>query len=210
MIASASHLGIKIVEALVRDWDAPPSSLPSTDSATLTPDIYSINIPLGDDVLTRPVCWTWMLDNKWSTGCLYKNIDPRRAGVPNKTGPGDATNGSSTVTATPAGQDSENGNGSDLAARSGPTTTNGIQNVVSNGNETGGQEEERETKEYAAPMFRWQPEFKNVWTTVEKSEPGNDGLVIRDRCTSVTPLKANFWGLWGERGAERFRGEVKL
>lgn len=201
MISSASHLGIKIVEALVRDWDAAPPSTSSSDTAAaLKPDLYSINIPLGDDVLTRPVRWTWMLDNKWSTGSLYKNIDQSTGNVASKSASGNTTNG----TDTPVSEDS--GNGSDLAARSGPTTTDGVQNVFHNGKHDG----EGETEDYAAPMFRWSPQFANVWTTVEQSEPGNDGLVIRDRCTSVTPLKANFWGLWGERGGERFRGDVKL
>ena len=55
--------------------------------------------------------------------------------------------------------------------------------------------------------FRWAPSFADVWNTVEDSPPGNDGLVIREGCTSVTPLRTNFESLWGK---EHFVGDMKL
>lgn len=146
-----------------------------------------------------------MLDNKWSTGSLYQHIEPERGEDAAKTGPGDATGASSlnaSGTATPAEGQGQN----DLAARSGLATVNGVPTSSTDqlsGNAAG----DAETFA-AAPMFRWQPQFKNIWTTVEKSEAGNDGLVIRDKETSVTALKANFWGLHGVDG--KFRGEIKL
>ena len=55
--------------------------------------------------------------------------------------------------------------------------------------------------------FRWSPSFADVWKTVEDSPAGNDGKVIREGCTSVTPLRANFEGLWGR---EEFTGDLML
>ncbi|KAF4124367.1 Tubulin-tyrosine ligase family [Geosmithia morbida] len=40
--------------------------------------------------------------------------------------------------------------------------------------------------------FKWAPSFEDVYQSVEESGPGNDGWVVRQGQTSVTPMKANF------------------
>lgn len=189
MVSEASTLGIRICETLMADWK---------DNDPTQPDLYSINIPLTEGINDKPVRWTWMLDNKWSTGSLYKNIPPAAADRPSETGPGDASYG--TVTPRP-----EN----DLGARSGIATVNGMSSlrVASFTNLANGAKGDSEIS-FKAPMFRWQPEFGNIWSTVENSGANNDGLVIRNREASVTPLKAVFQGMYGMN--DRFQGELKL
>ncbi|KAK0628880.1 survival protein sure-like phosphatase/nucleotidase [Bombardia bombarda] len=41
--------------------------------------------------------------------------------------------------------------------------------------------------------FKWSPRFTDVYRSVEEAPPGNDGWVVKEGHTSVTPLKANFW-----------------
>ncbi|KAH6690683.1 5'/3'-nucleotidase sure [Plectosphaerella plurivora] len=41
--------------------------------------------------------------------------------------------------------------------------------------------------------FKWAPRFTDVYKSVEEAPPGNDGWVVKEGHTSVTPLKANFW-----------------
>ena len=57
------------------------------------------------------------------------------------------------------------------------------------------------------PTFKWSPSFGDIWKTVEQSGAGNDGKAIMEGMTSVTPLKANFMGLYGKGG---FSGVLKL
>ncbi|OJJ51478.1 hypothetical protein ASPZODRAFT_127557 [Penicilliopsis zonata CBS 506.65] len=52
--------------------------------------------------------------------------------------------------------------------------------------------------------FKWAPKFTDVYKSVEESEPGNDGWVVKENMTSVTPLKANFMHTPG------IQGEIKL
>ncbi|KAI9673124.1 MAG: hypothetical protein M1817_002986 [Caeruleum heppii] len=52
--------------------------------------------------------------------------------------------------------------------------------------------------------FKWAPKFADVYQSVERSEPGNDGWAVKEGYTSVTPLKANFMHTSG------FEGELKL
>jgi len=66
---------------------------------------------------------------------------------------------------------------------------------------------ERNAAATPALQFKWSPTFADVWGTVEASADGNDGLAVKDGVTSVTPLRANFEGLYGKGG---FVGELKL
>ncbi|KAH8903189.1 sure-like protein [Coniochaeta sp. PMI_546] len=40
--------------------------------------------------------------------------------------------------------------------------------------------------------FKWAPKLSDVLKSVESSPPGNDGWAVKEKMTSVTPLKANF------------------
>ncbi|KAI8950373.1 survival protein sure-like phosphatase/nucleotidase [Xylaria longipes] len=41
--------------------------------------------------------------------------------------------------------------------------------------------------------FKWKPRFEDVYRSVAEAPPGNDGWVVNEGHTSVTPMKANFW-----------------
>ncbi|KAI9720090.1 MAG: hypothetical protein M1828_005818 [Chrysothrix sp. TS-e1954] len=142
LVEEATIHAARIVEKLMNDWAAIGDATGDAKHASrdisskMVPDIFTINVPLVEGMSKNPIKWTWMLDNKWQAGSLYKPVD-------------------------------------------------------SNG---------------AQYSFRWSPNFSDVWKTVEESEPGNDGQVIRQGCTSVTALKANFQGLYNHG----YRGVIKL
>lgn len=52
--------------------------------------------------------------------------------------------------------------------------------------------------------FKWAPSFKDVFESVRKSGPGNDGWAVSQGQTSITALRANFMHIDG------YQGEVKL
>ncbi|OAF62187.1 hypothetical protein VC83_01017 [Pseudogymnoascus destructans] len=53
--------------------------------------------------------------------------------------------------------------------------------------------------------FKWSPRFTDVYKSVEDAPPGNDGWVVKEGFTSVTPLKANFMQATGKQ-----QGEITL
>jgi hypothetical protein len=59
---------------------------------------------------------------------------------------------------------------------------------------------------YTHKHFKWAPQFKDVYESVENSEPGNDGWAVAQGFTSVTPLRANFMHVT----ADKFQGEITL
>ncbi|KAJ5167887.1 uncharacterized protein N7482_003481 [Penicillium canariense] len=52
--------------------------------------------------------------------------------------------------------------------------------------------------------FKWAPNFQDVYRSVEEGPAGNDGWVVKEQMTSVTPLKANFMH------TPDITGEIKL
>lgn len=58
VIAAAARLAVRIVDHLWRNWDE-------------RVELYNLNIPMREDVETRPVCYTRTLPYYWSRGCLY-------------------------------------------------------------------------------------------------------------------------------------------
>ncbi|KAL5357795.1 survival protein sure-like phosphatase/nucleotidase [Aspergillus floccosus] len=40
--------------------------------------------------------------------------------------------------------------------------------------------------------FLWSPNFSDVYNSVERSQPGNDGWAVKEGMSSVTPMRANF------------------
>lgn len=142
IVREASTHSIKIIEKLCETWALPLQQAGQMDAvAPIVPDVFTINVPLVENVSENATKWTWMLDNKWPTGSLYKPVE--------------------------ASQKSSGG----------------------------------------APSFTWSPSFTDMWKIVDASPQGNDGLVIRQNQTSITPIKASFQGLHGQ-GA--FFGDFKL
>ncbi|KAF2397680.1 sure-like protein [Trichodelitschia bisporula] len=57
---------------------------------------------------------------------------------------------------------------------------------------------------YRHKLFKWTPSFKDVFESVDRAPPGNDGWAVKNGFVSVSPLQANFWHVGG------FEGEVDL
>ncbi|KAF2087309.1 sure-like protein [Saccharata proteae CBS 121410] len=68
----------------------------------------------------------------------------------------------------------------------------------------GGKEESDGKEGFRHVHFKWAPTFQDVHESVERSGEGNDGWAVRERFTSVTPLRANFMH------APFTRGELKI
>lgn len=168
LVAEASALSVRVVERLARDWAGELGGVPG-------PDLYTVNVPLVEGVGGRPARWTWMLDNKWSKGSLYKVVDK-------------------------AGGDGGS-EGKDRAA------LDSVDEMKRRGDGQGGSNGADQTAAATAPSFKWAPTFADVWSTVLESAEGNDGLTVKDGFASVTPLRANFEGLYGKGG---FHGDMKL
>lgn len=60
-IAAAARLAVRVVQGLVRHWDA-------------RVELYNLNIPMRGDVETRPVKYTRALPYSWTRGVLYSEI----------------------------------------------------------------------------------------------------------------------------------------
>lgn len=155
LVREASLHSMKIVEKLCHGWTLPMqanrSQVQDNQNAedTSIPDVYTINVPLVEGISHRPIQWTWMLDNKWPNGSLYK-----------------------------------------VANRNKSQTSEKLSGQV-----------------MSPPSFKWAPSFTSIWKVVDESPDGNDGKVIRDGITSITPLKASFEGLFGKGS---FTGEFKI
>ncbi|KAI5800969.1 survival protein sure-like phosphatase/nucleotidase [Pyronema domesticum] len=63
---------------------------------------------------------------------------------------------------------------------------------IREGEGEGDQKQEGERKGLRHVKFKWDPKFTDVYESVEKSEPGNDGWAVWKGHISITPLKANF------------------
>ncbi|RDA92488.1 hypothetical protein CP533_6422 [Ophiocordyceps camponoti-saundersi (nom. inval.)] len=64
IIEATCRHSLRVIEALYRQWP--------TDGAA---DLYSVNVPLVDDVERNKTLWTDMLQNYWSGGSCFEEID---------------------------------------------------------------------------------------------------------------------------------------
>jgi tubulin--tyrosine ligase len=168
IINGASELSAKLIQHLYTNWD------PNTH-------LYTVNVPLVENVGSRKILWTHMLQNRWKSGSCFQVID-----VPSETDE------------TPA--DSEN-QIRKAEEKLGRKELLGKEEEIDSGRQTpSGQGHIRYTHQH----FKWAPRFKDVYDSVEESEPGNDGWAVAQGYTSVTPLRANFMH------AGTAQGEIKL
>ncbi|KAF1346125.1 survival protein sure-like phosphatase/nucleotidase [Delphinella strobiligena] len=72
------------------------------------------------------------------------------------------------------------------------------------GPEGGADDDKASDDKWKTRHFKWAPSFKDVFESVRKSGPGNDGWAVSQGQTSITALRANFMHIEG------FQGEVKL
>lgn len=62
IISGASRRSLKIIEYLYKNW--------GNDV-----DLYSVNVPLVEDVDTKKVLWTNMLQNYWGPGSCFQEVE---------------------------------------------------------------------------------------------------------------------------------------
>ncbi|KHN99120.1 tubulin-tyrosine ligase [Metarhizium album ARSEF 1941] len=150
IIEAACRHGIRVIEALYRQW-------PADDSV----DVYSVNVPLVEGVENHKTLWADMLQNYWREGSCFQEIE------------------------------GETGDAEEEEAR-----------IRQGEIETGSTVQEK--KGHKHKHFKWAPRMSDVYKSVEESGPGNDGRIVRDGNTSITPMKANFAISHPERAAKEF------
>ncbi|RAL09872.1 5'/3'-nucleotidase SurE [Aspergillus homomorphus CBS 101889] len=62
IIAAAARLAVRVVNHLLAHWDP-------------RVELYNINVPMRDDVESRPILWTRTLPYYWAKGYLYAEAD---------------------------------------------------------------------------------------------------------------------------------------
>ncbi|PHH52488.1 putative tubulin--tyrosine ligase PBY1 [Ceratocystis fimbriata CBS 114723] len=139
IIEAATRHSVRVIEAVYKQWPADKSI-----------DLYSINVPLVGEVEANKTMWTDILQNYWTEGSCFEEID------------GGAEDDDADL------QEENIRQGSILSETNGPVSG------------------------HIHRHFKWAPKFAGVYKSVEESEPGNDGWIVKEKLTSVTPLKANF------------------
>ena len=72
LIAGASRLSVKLIEHLYSNWGQDV-------------DLYTINVPLIKDVENHKIMYTYALQNYWSSGSSFQEIEPEEdAALPEK------------------------------------------------------------------------------------------------------------------------------
>ncbi|PSN65812.1 sure-like protein [Corynespora cassiicola Philippines] len=142
--------------------------------------LYSVNVPLIEGVASKRILYTNMLQNRWKSGSCFQVLEV----------PSEDDESAEDIEAQIRRQEEKlgrkelggfegSGSGQDT-----PTTQGHVR--------------------FTHKHFKWAPEFKDVYESVEQSEPGNDGWAVAQGYTSVTPLRANFMH------AGKVEGEIKL
>ncbi|KAI9792814.1 MAG: hypothetical protein M1816_001546 [Peltula sp. TS41687] len=153
IIASASRISVRLIEHLCRNWNQ--------DVA-----VYSVNVPLVLDVDQGKILYTNMLQNHWTSGSSFREIEA---------------------------DDEEDENPEEHEQH----IRQNERHMESNNTASS---EARHTHKH----FKWTPMFTDVYESVERSSPGNDGWAVQQGHISVTPLQANFMHVSG------LEGELKL
>ncbi|KAI1275520.1 survival protein sure-like phosphatase/nucleotidase [Xylaria sp. FL0933] len=128
-------------------------------------DLYTVNVALLPGLEGRRTIFTPMLQNYWGDGgtCFTE--------VEGSVGDED--------------EEEERIRGSETSAKS--QAANGAQPEDSDSEDSG------DSQGLIHRHFKWKPRFEDVYRSVEEAPPGNDGWVVKEGHTSVTPMKANFW-----------------
>lgn len=135
--------------------------------------LYTVNVPLVEGVGERKILWTNMLQNRWTSGSCFQVVDV----------PPDADSSPEDTEKEIRRQEEK------LAKEELKSNTHVLKSGTNSGTDTPtGQPHARYTHKH----FKWAPVFKDVYESVEASEPGNDGWAVSQGYTSVTPLRANF------------------
>ncbi|EUC48859.1 hypothetical protein COCMIDRAFT_2314 [Bipolaris oryzae ATCC 44560] len=174
IISGASELSAKLIQYLWDNWDK-------------NTHLYSVNVPLVENVGERKVLWTNMLQNTWKSGSCFQVVEV----------PSEADDKPADIEGQIRKQEEKLGK---KELKSNSENAGGASGTDSGQDTPSGQPHSRYTHKH----FKWAPSFKDVYQSVEESEPGNDGWAVAQGFTSVTPLRANFMHVNG------FEGEIKL
>lgn len=66
IIAGASRRSVQLIEYLYKNWNADV-------------DLYSVNVPLVEDVDSKKIMWTNMLQNYWGPGSCFQEVEAEEA-----------------------------------------------------------------------------------------------------------------------------------
>ncbi|KAJ5106505.1 Acid phosphatase [Penicillium angulare] len=160
VIAAAARLAVKVVEHLFSVWDE-------------RVELYNINIPMREDVESRPVLYTRTLPYYWSRGCLYAETEKEEEKSLKEKVNG-FTNG---------------------------VVTNGVHHCNGNGNgEVNGNGHVQPKQQQQQRHFKWSADLSDMKKRLQNSEEGTDAHTVLNGSTSVTALRANFWHVPGLEG----------
>ncbi|KAI0968282.1 survival protein sure-like phosphatase/nucleotidase [Xylaria arbuscula] len=128
-------------------------------------DLYTVNVALLPGLESRRTIFTPMLQNYWGDGgtCFTE------------------------VEGSVGDEEEEEERIRDSESSAKPRTTNGTKT------DEGQNDDGDENNGLIHRHFKWKPRFEDVYRSVEEAPPGNDGWVVKEGHTSVTPMKANFW-----------------
>lgn len=174
IITGASALSAKLIQYLFDNWN--------NDT-----HLYTVNVPLVENVGERKILWTNMLQNTWKSGSCFQVVEV----------PSEADETSSDVEGQIRKQEEKFGKKE--------LRSNSDAQIMESGGTSGADTPTTQPHmRYTHKHFKWAPLFKDVYESVEASEPGNDGWAVAQGYTSVTPMRANFMHVNG------FQGEIKL
>lgn len=166
IIGGASRAAVKVVNALVKQWDN-------------SVGVYSVNIPLLDNADKRKVVWTKMLQNTWTSGSCFTEVE-----VPE--------------------EEDKDANETEAEIRRSESLSTQERPFSSSGEAEKDEQGSAKHLRYSHKHFKWTPKFKDVYDSVERAGPGNDGWAVKEGEISVTPLRANFMHVAG------YEGEFKI
>ena len=174
IISEASALSVKLIDHLYSKWD------PNTH-------LYTVNVPLVENVSKRKILYTNMLQNSWKSGSCFQVVEV----------PSEADESSEDIEGQIRRQEEKFGKKE--------LRSNSNAHILDSGENSGADTPTTQPHiRYTHKHFKWAPLFKDVYESVEKSEPGNDGWAVAQGYTSVTPMRASFMHVDG------FKGEIQL
>jgi 5'/3'-nucleotidase SurE len=140
--------------------------------------VYTVNVPLLESADKRKVLWTNMLQNRWTSGSCFTEVKV----------PEEEDKDADRI-------EEEIRRSESISSSKGRPVINGFHDE-----DEGNGEENGKHLRYTHKHFKWTPRFKDVYDSVEKAGPGNDGWAVKEGMISVTPLQANFMHVDGYEG----------
>jgi len=167
LIVEACRHGVRIVEALARDWPANASV-----------DVYTVNVPMCRGVSGHKTLFTDLLQNYWSKdSCMYEAVDA----AADKNG----------VVDTDIAEEKLRNEGEAGA----PTAIVAEKKVEENDHVDRDQDQDQTGVVMAKGLehkhFKWAPVLTDIYKSVAESQPGNDGWAVEagfTRCVCVCVL----------------------